>query len=52
MVDGFFPREGRGLSRECVLRISSVSLNATYWGGMSESTYEKVGPVLVLGRAR
>ena len=42
----------RGLSRECVLRIPSVSLKATHWGGVSESAYKKVGPVLVLGRAR
>ena len=40
------------LSRECVLRIPSVSLEATNLGGVSESPYKKVGPVSVLGRAR
>ena len=37
------PREGPGVSRECVLR---------KWGGVSESPYKKGGPVSVLGRAR
>ena len=36
-----------GLSREYVLRIPSVSLKATKWDGLSESPYQKRGPVSV-----
>ena len=40
------PREDfGGLSREYVIRIPSVSLKATKWGGVSESPYKKGGPV-------
>ena len=46
------PVRARGLSRQCVLRIHSVSKKATNWGGVSESPYKKGGPVSVLGRAR
>ena len=41
-----------GLSRECALRISSVSKKATKWGGVSESPYKKSGPVSVFVRVR
>ena len=39
------PVRARGLSRECVLRIPSVSKKATNWGDVSESPYKKAGPV-------
>ena len=42
----------RGLSGECVLRITNMPLKATKWDGFSELLYKKVGPVSVLGRAR
>ena len=41
------PPGARGLSREYVLRIPSVSLKVTNWGGVSESPYKKVAPVSV-----
>ena len=35
-TDVYTPVGTRGLRRECVLRIPSVSLKATKWGGFSE----------------
>ena len=46
------PGRTRGLSRECVLHIPSVSENATKWCDFSELPYKNGGPVSVLGRAR
>ena len=47
------PREGQGLSRECVLRIPSVSRKRRLIGAVCrDQVYKKVGPVSVLGRAR
>ena len=38
------PVMARGLSRECVLRIPSVSSKGNNWSRVSESPNKKVGP--------
>ena len=47
------PVRARGLSRECAPPYPQRDRKRRpKWGGVSESSYKKVGPVSVLGRAR